>query len=147
MWSTLKKVLQINTAAAKLALMCDRVYWTSQWHQNCTQNQLACLERIVRISTHTHNTWKWRKVQGGALLGNVSLWKSLRIMQVSVTLGSNSWLQWKHKRKTTRKEPRSWKWWCYSFTHSKQPANHKIYLLHGKGIDQVIDNLGTRLQV
>lgn len=43
---------------------------------------------------------KMKKGGRGSTYGSVGLWKSLRIMQVSITLGDSSWLLWKHTRKT-----------------------------------------------
>lgn len=52
-----------------------------------------------------------------------------------------------YKKNKTGIEPRNWRWWCYAEVQSKKAAKYKILFLHGKGIDQVIDNLGTRLQL
>lgn len=147
MWNTLKEVLQINTAVSELLLMCDRIYWTSQWHQNYTQKTA---DMTGENSKNFYPYTQYMKMKTGrrwSTHGNVSLWKALRIMQVSIPLGDNTWMWWKDTRKTTRKEPKNWRWWYYADVHSKQPAKQKIHFLHGKGIDQVMDNLGTRLQM
>lgn len=67
-------------------------------------------------------------------------------MQLSITLGDNSGLLWKHTRKTKlRKNQRiEGDGAMQTYTASNQL---KIHFLHGKGIDQVIGKLGIRLQV
>lgn len=85
-------VLQINTPVAEFLLMGDRVHWTNQLHQNYTQKPAGMTGENSKNFYPYAQYMKMKKGRRWSTYGIVSLWKSLKIMQVSITLGDNSWL-------------------------------------------------------